>query len=638
MNIAKDLFHSPPPTAAEVTNAAAPLIISASGWRKVFAGDGREESAAPELTLPDQGLILAVAEAFHRYLTARSRADESAPCVVIGRDSRPTGKAIAGIAARVLLARGHRVVMTGICAVPELIAYTAARADAAAFFYVSASHNPLGHNGIKFGDADGAVLAGSESRRIADHFSSICADDNALAATHRVTAALDEDRLDEAIRGIAPVKEAAARRYRETTEVIATAVEDATRRRRVTAGFRRALEESPLGLAVDFNGSARSVSVDIDLLSGLGVQLRAMNDRPGEVVHQIVPEGAGLEPCARFLEELHREHPEFLAGYVPDNDGDRGNVMYVDPRSGRAEAIHAQAVFALACLAELLWLRALDLVPVDAAGRFDAPVAVVANGPTSMRVDEIARAFGAEVHRAEVGEANVVALARRLRGEGYTVRILGEGSNGGNITHPGVVRDPLQTVLALLKLIRYRDEETGRTLLSWWHRSAAASRAAGGPADALPTVAEVLAELPAHTTTSAYEARAILRIRATDHRRLKREYEGVFRDEWRRRAVELRREYGVHSWREINYEGVEAREGVGPDFRSGAEKGGLKIVFADAEGRDAAFIWMRGSGTEPVYRVLADVRGDRVAFHDDLLAWHTEMVRQADERAARTDG
>ncbi|MFW5729399.1 MAG: phosphatidylglycerol lysyltransferase, partial [Spirochaetota bacterium] len=629
-----NLYNGPAPSAAAVTEAAEPLIISASGWRKVFAADGDEESATGEISLPDQGLVLAAAEAFHRYLAERSSgaAREQALCVVVGRDSRPTGEAIARLAARVLLARGHRVAMTGICALPELIAYTADRPDAGAFFYVSASHNPLGHNGFKFGDADGAVLAGSESSRIADHFSSICADDNALAETHGVTAALAEERLDEVIRGTAAVKEEAARRYREATESVASALDDPIRRRRVVAGFRRALEETPLGLAVDFNGSARSVSVDIDLLSDLGVRIRAMNDRPGEVAHQIVPEGAGLEPCARFLEEVHREHPEFLAGYVPDNDGDRGNVIYLDPETGRARAIHAQEVFALACLAELLWLRALDLVPVDARGRFAVPVAVVANGPTSMRVDEVAGAFGAEVHRAEVGEANVVGLARRLRDEGYTVRILGEGSNGGNITHPAVVRDPLQTLLALLKLIRYRDVRTGRTLLSWWRSDADAP--SGG---ALPTVGAVLRELPAYTTTSAYEERAILRIRAVDHRRLKREYERVFGEEWARRADDLRRDYGIHSWREINYESMEAREGVGPDFRSGAEKGGLKIVFTDAADRDVAFIWMRGSGTEPVYRVLADVRGDRAAAHDDLLAWHTEMVRRADHAAVDSD-
>ena len=72
----------------------------------------------------------------------------------------------------------------------------------------------------------------------------------------------------------------------------------------------------------------------------------------------------------------------------------------------------------------------------------EARPAVVVNGPTSMRIERIAEAYGAGVFRAEVGEANVVNLAAARRSGGYEVRILGEGSNGGNITHPATVRDP----------------------------------------------------------------------------------------------------------------------------------------------------------------------------------------------------
>jgi phosphoglucomutase len=43
-----------------------------------------------------------------------------------------------------------------------------------------------------------------------------------------------------------------------------------------------------------------------------------------------------------------------------------------------------------------------------------------------------------------------------LREKGYIVRILGEGSAGGNITHPSAVRDPLNTVMALVKLLSVR--------------------------------------------------------------------------------------------------------------------------------------------------------------------------------------
>ena len=607
------------PTPELISRAESSLIVSASGWRKVFAFDGEEESAAPLLSPDDQALVLTIAESFHQYVS------ESDGVIIIGTDSRPTGPAIADIAVRLLLARGHAVVTTGVCTIPELIAYTATRSDAAGFFYVSASHNPLGYNGVKFGGPDGSVLAAHESQRIAERFEALKADAAALQDAHSAILRCGEAALEEVRGATLATKADAAQAYRMTTELIATTGDGAEARSTVMEGFRRALADEPLGMVIDFNGSARCTSIDVDFLTDLGVTVRSLNATAGAVAHQIVPEGAGLRPCARALEEAHRQDPRFTLGYVPDNDGDRGNLLYLPgdaPAAGAtahsAIAPHAQAVFALACLAELHWIRVRGLVPTDAAGRFTAPVAVVANGPTSLRVDAVAASLGAEVHRAEVGEANVVGLARTLRKDGYTVRILGEGSNGGNITHPRVVRDPLQTLMALLKLLRYRDPRTGKALLG----------------DELPSMSEVWATLPAYVTTSAYEERAIMRIDTTDHRTLKAQYEAVFAEEWEKRRGELAERYGIVAWREVNYEGGTAREGVGPQFRSGQEKGGLKILFSDSAGEDVAFIWMRGSGTEPVYRVLTDVRGDDAAFHDDLLAWHTEMVRRADRAAS----
>ena len=39
---------------------------------------------------------------------------------------------------------------------------------------------------------------------------------------------------------------------------------------------------------------------------------------------------------------------------------------------------------------------------------------------------------------------------------------------------------------------------------------------------------------------------------------------------------------------------------------------------------------MRGSGTEPVFRVLCDVKGNNPEMEKDLLQWHSEMIATAD--------
>ena len=59
-------------------------------------------------------------------------------------------------------------------------------------------------------------------------------------------------------------------------------------------------------------------------------------------------------------------------------------------------------------------------------------------------------------------------------------------------------------------------------------------------------------------------------------------------------------------------------------------KGGLKVIFKDDAGTSVAFIWMRGSGTEPVFRVMCDVKGDNVEEEKELLAWETELIEKAD--------
>ena len=67
------------------------------------------------------------------------------------------------------------------------------------------------------------------------------------------------------------------------------------------------------------------------------------------------------------------------------------------------------------------------------------------------------------------------------------------------------------------------------------------------------------------------------------------------------------------------------------DF-SKSKKGGLKILFYEKNSKKpSSFIWMRGSGTEPVFRIMCDVKGNDTKKEKDLLAWETKMLAQADK-------
>jgi phosphoglucomutase len=324
------------------------------------------------------------------------------------------------------------------------------------------------------------------------------------------------------------------------------------------------------------------------------------------------------------LRERHMaaaEDPDFAAAYVPDCDGDRGNLVALG-REGRARPVEAQEVFALACVAELSQLVRDGRLSYDETGGAREKAAIAVNDATSMRINAIARAFDVDVYRAETGEANVVGLAASLRERGYLVRILGEGSNGGNITYPSAVRDPLATLGALLKLLLLRGE--GGLFGTWLRRSGA--RLAFDPGYG---IRDILASLPAFATTSVFEPRAALRVASVDQAALKARYAAVFAREWEARRGELRERLGIASWEAFATNG-QAETRVGADFAASG-RGGLRIALADASGIPRAFLWMRASGTEPAFRIMADVEGGRAEDEAYLLAWHEAMVREADK-------
>ena len=603
------------PATEDVKRATEGMILSASGWRRVFGAGGDEEADSPNID--SIGVVLAAAAA----AAMADHIEASAKSVVVAVDSRPTGPSIADVVIRILLYRGALVRYLFIASTPEVLAYTKLEEEVAGFAYVSASHNPIGHNGFKFGGSDGSVYGAADAERLAGLFGRYLSTDGYQKLCEEIENAsnLPASDIDELYATVSLRKEESLRSYTEfSRKVLAGSTDE------VEAVFERlqiACRNRGFGVIGELNGSARGASIDRDFLSELGIECRFINDLPGEIVHRIVPEGESLDLCRSELESAHSTNNRFQIGYVPDNDGDRGNLVYLGA-DGKAEEIHAQALFALACVAELSFLESIE-------ARSDDRIAVVVNGPTSLRVDRIAQLFGVTVVRTEVGESQVVSRAAELRQEGYEVRILGEGSNGGTIIHPSTVRDPLNTITGLLKLLLLPGTRSRPSPLEIW------CGRVGYPAKEIESIADLLATLPAFTTTGAYESRAILTLGIPDHGELKRSYEEILPDVWRERKESLRERFNFHSYRVVNYEGTRVRPGVGNRDRSGKERGGLKVIFSDERSIDRGFIWMRGSGTEPVFRVLADLEGNDATGEAELLELQKRIISDAVTRSAK---
>lgn len=603
------------PEYGSLKNAFHDFILSPSGFRKVFSSDGIEESASPSITEEDATLTLLIARELAIFLKKKIQKENLT--IAVGTDTRPTGPTLAELLMRVFLSEGFQVRYLGVSAAPEIMAYTKTTKAIDAFAYVSASHNPIGHNGFKFGLSDGAVLdpdvANDLIQQLKDSF---VAHEEIHAALSKASFTSKEALSAVYTKQILYKEEALKSYYRFSTEVL-TGTNDSNLQKTKIDYLKEKISLMNLGIAIDFNGSARTTSIDVNFLNDLGVTIRTINDKPGAITHRIVPEGSSLEYCRTLLEKAAREgkysaeKKQFLFGYMPDNDGDRGNLVYIQDDGISATVLEAQQLFALCVLSELASL---------ALSGETKPLAVAVNCCTSRRVDDIAKAFGAKVFRAEVGEANVVNLARQLRQEGYVVRILGEGSNGGNITDPATVRDPLNTLGALIKLL------TQPELFQLWCEKTQQSF------NPQYTTETILASLPAYTTTGAYEPQAKVEIKTTDHAALKAAYEKLFPDFWENDLVNLRQDLDIVSWKEFNYEKTQEKEGVGPEFRSGTQRGGFKIQFYNHANEAVAFIWMRGSGTEPVFRVLAEVKGINPSAEAELLRLHTQLILQADSQ------
>ena len=604
------------PTLLAVSQRLGQMILSASGWRTVFAADGAEESLIPNV--PDVLRVISglAAMAFSQRLSA----DQA---VVLGTDTRPTGPAIQEAVIRVFCARGIAIHLLGVATTPEIIAYANRTPGIAGFFYVSASHNPAGHNGLKMGLVPGGVLGGQRAEALITAFRELCESADAVSEVSALLAGGDRSReVRECglrlLEGRQQWKQAALDSYAEF--VGQTMAGPGPRAPHLVAAFRNATRRRDVTIVGDLNGSARAASIDRRFFENLGITAHFINAEPGRIAHQIVPEGSALQECRRALEQRAREAPPapdaVLLGYVPDNDGDRGNLVYYDNSSGGAQAIDAQSVFAIACVAELAWLEA-----TGALSRHER-VAVVVNGPTSLRVERIAQRFGVEVVRAEVGEANVLRAADELRERGYLVRLTGEGSNGGTIVHPALVRDPLNTVAALLKLLITPAAASGPAPIELWAEHNGLRKASFQP-----TLSWLIGSLPSFTTTSAYEDRAVMRISEGSTAALKRKFEANLPAEFNAMAEVLERELAVVGWQIINYEGTSVRHGAGN--RSGRETGGMKIALLDRDSWERGFLWMRGSKTEPVFRIMVDVEGEKPELEQQLLSWLRGMVDRA---------
>ncbi len=312
--------------------------------------------------------------------------------VVIGRDARTSGAMFAGAAAAGLASVGVDVIDIGVVPTPT-VQMAVEHHRAGAGLIITASHNPIEWNALKFVGPDGIFLDAEAGARV-----------RALADAGPTRVGWD---------GIG--------RHREDGDAVA-----------------RHLDAIMALDLIDVAAIQRARPVvALDSVRGAGgPPMRALFDRLGVTMHGIHLEADGRfprppEPTPASLAELGElvRSTGAQVGMAVDPDVDR--LALVDETGTPIGEDYTLALAVRAVLAQ--------------AGPAAATARVVVNLSTSLVVADAAHAHGATLLRAPVGEANV---ARAILAE--SALIGGEG-NGG-VMYPGlhVGRDaPLAAALIL---------------------------------------------------------------------------------------------------------------------------------------------------------------------------------------------
>ena len=97
------------------------MILSASGWRKVFAISGEEQDRTTLIGEQNIAISIYASIVFADYVLQKSK--KSHPVILLGMDARPTGPAIAEACIKAFLTKDVELKFIGVTAAPEIMAF-----------------------------------------------------------------------------------------------------------------------------------------------------------------------------------------------------------------------------------------------------------------------------------------------------------------------------------------------------------------------------------------------------------------------------------------------------------------------------------------------------------------------------------
>ena len=315
--------------------------------------------------------------------------------ILIGRDTRASGANIQSLLAEALRNSGANVVLLGICPTPT-VQLAVEQQHAAGGIVITASHNPLPWNGLKFIGSDGLFLDGPQMLQLKNR---------------RLEIGLTLDTY--------PSSTGTIREYSTVLEDHIQAV------LRIPYIDPASIRSAAFKIVFDaVNGAGYEILPQ--LLSQLGSEVIRLNcapDKPFPRSPEPLPENLG-----EVMEAVKKHHADL--GLVVDPDADRLAIV-----SDEGKPISEEFTLVLA---EKLVLSKSE----------STTKSVVTNLSTTLAVDDIAAQYGARIYRTAIGEINV---AKKMREVGATVG--GEGNGGVLLPEAHLGRDSLVATVLILQLL-----------------------------------------------------------------------------------------------------------------------------------------------------------------------------------------
>lgn len=350
------------------------LMVSISGLRGEIGS-----TLTPEV-------VLRYTQAFAKFVNGGK--------VVVGRDSRVSGPFIADLVRGTLVASGCQVIDIGIVPTPT-VQLEVEHHQAAGGIAITASHNPIQWNGLKFMGSDGRFLPPAQAQQV---YQMADRNENLLQTWEKLGTVIFDDQAIE--------------RHIEKVLNISFLDVEAIRKRK----FKVAIDT--------VNGAGGRIIPQ--LLEALGCEVIAINQEPnGRFAHTPEP----LPENLKQLSEAVRQNKADV-GFAVDPDVDRCAIV-----DNEGNPIGEE--YTLAIATKLVFSKQL--------GR------MVVNMSTSRASEDIARYYNCMFVRSKVGEINVAEKMKEI-----DAIIGGEGNGGVILPEVHLGRDaPVAVALTLQALLEH---------------------------------------------------------------------------------------------------------------------------------------------------------------------------------------